>query len=102
MLNFSGVQHRAGKNNRSSQVRHDEVFADKVQQAADALGVDKSTFMRAVIEQEADRVLSQQTQHVLTKEDAVKFMNALDNPPAPSARAKKAARTYHARVVHAD
>ena len=40
--------------------------------------------------------------HVLTADDARLFAAALDQPPAPTPRALKAAASYRRRVAHAD
>lgn len=102
MLNFDAVSRVSAKQTRTTQVRHDDRLAGLIERAALALAVEKSVFLRAVIEREATRVLDQQSRHVLTREDAEVFAAALDAQPAPTARALAAARNYRARVVHAD
>ena len=102
MLNFDAVSRVSAKQTRTTQVRHDDRLAGLIERAALALAVEKSVFLRAVIEREATRVLDQQSRHVLTREDAEAFAAALDAQPAPTARALAAARNYRTRVVHAD
>ena len=102
MLDFDATSRSSTKQNRTTQVRHDERLAVLIERATLALAVDKSVFLRAAIEREAKRVLEAQSRHVLTPEDAEQFAAALDAPPAPTPRALEAARNYRARVVHAD
>ena len=102
MLDFDTVTSPSGKQTTSTQLRHDDRLANLIERAALALAVDKSTFLRAAIEREATRVLDLQSRHTLTPEDARMFAAALDAPPAPTPRALEAARSYGARVVHAD
>ena len=102
MLDIDATSRSSTKQNRTTQVRHDERLAGLIEQAALSLGVDKSVFLRATIEREAKRVLEAQSRHVLTPEDAELFAAALDAPPTPTPRALEAARNYRARVVHAD
>ena len=86
----------------STQVRHDDVLARKIEAAARFLGVDKSTFLRAAIDREASRVIATQTHHFMTPEDAARFAAALDTPPRATERASQAAKSYRARIVDAD
>ena len=102
MLNFDTASRISVKQTKTTQVRHDDRLASLIERAALALAVDKSVFLRAAIEREATRVLDLQSRHTLTPEDAEMFAAALDAPPAPTPRALKAARSYSARVVHAD
>ena len=102
MLDFDTVSRVSAKQTRTTQVRHDDRLAGLIERAALALAVDKSVFLRAAIEREAARVLDLQSRHVLTPEDAEVFAAALDAPPAPTARALAAARSYRTRVIHAD
>jgi uncharacterized protein (DUF1778 family) len=90
------------KQTRSTQVRHGDSLAALIERASTVLGVEKSAFLRAAITKEARRVLEESSRHVLTAEDAGLFAAALDKPPAPTARALKAARSYRRRVVNAD
>jgi uncharacterized protein (DUF1778 family) len=90
------------KQTKTSQIRHDDALARLIDRASLALGLDKSVFLRGAIAKEATRVLEAQSSHVLNAEDAALIAAALDTPPAPTEAAKKAARSYRARVVHAD
>ena len=102
MLNFDAASTGSGKRTRTTQIRHDDRLALLIERAARSLAVEKSVFLRAAIEREAVRVLDAQSHHVLTPEDAERFAEALDAPPAPTPRALEAARNYRALVVHAD
>ena len=102
MLNLDIPSSSSTKQTRTTQVRHDDRLATLIERAALSLAVDKSVFLRAAIEREALHVLEAQSRHVLTPEDAEQFAAALDTPPAPTPRAREAARNYRARVVHAD
>ena len=102
MLNFDAASSIPVRRTRTTQIRHDDRLGSLIERAALALAVDKSAFLRAAIEREATRVLDLQSRHTLTPEDAEIFAAALDAPPAPTPRALEAARSYGARVVHAD
>ncbi len=102
MFNFETASRTPAKQTRTTQVRHDDRLAVLIERAALALAVDKSVFLRTVIEREATRVLELQSRHILTPEDAEMFIAALDAPPAPTPRALEAAENYRSRVVHAD
>lgn len=90
------------KQTRATQVRHGEQLAALIEEATAALGVEKSVFLRSAIAKEAERVLEDQSRHVLTVEDAAVFAAALDTPPPPTPRALNARDQYRARVVYAD
>ena len=102
MFDFDTASSVPARQARTTRIRHDDRLASLIERAALALAVDKSTFLRAAIEREARRVLDRQSRHALTPEDAEMFAAALDAPPAPTPRALEAARSYGARVVHAD
>jgi len=102
MLDLETTEISSEKQTRTTQVRHGDSLADLIDRAARALAVDKSVFLRAAIAREATRVLEARTRHVLTPQDAKLFAEALDSPPAPTPRARKAAKAYRSRVVHAD
>ncbi|MEM6415505.1 MAG: DUF1778 domain-containing protein [Pseudomonadota bacterium] len=102
MLDFQISDLDAEKQTRTTQIRHGDGLGDLITQAAAALAVDKSVFLRAAIAKEAARVLEAGSRHVLTPEDAAQFAAALDTPPEPTARARAAAKAYNRRVVHAD
>jgi uncharacterized protein (DUF1778 family) len=90
------------KGARTTQLRHGDRLADLIDRAVAALGVEKSTFLRAAIAKEAQRILEESTRHVMSAEDAGKFEAALDRKPTVTSKAKAAAKAYRARVVHAD
>jgi len=102
MQDFEQSPFDGEKQTRTTQIRHDERLGELVAEAATALGVDKSVFLRAAIEREATRVLEARSRHVLSVEDAEQFAAALDSPPAPTPRALAAAKAYRNRVTHAD
>ena len=102
MLDLYTTEITSEKQTRTTQVRHGEALASLIDRAAHALAVDKSVFLRAAIAKEAKRVLEEGSRHGLTQEDAERFAAALDSRPAPTPRAKSAARSYRKRVVHAD
>ena len=81
MLNLDITLSSSTKQNRTTQVRHDDRLATLIELAARSLAVHKSVFLRAAIEREALHVLEAQSRHVLTPEDAEQFAAALDSPP---------------------
>jgi uncharacterized protein (DUF1778 family) len=99
-LNVTGLS--GEKQTRTTQVRHGDSLAELIERATIALGVDKSVFLRSAIAKEAQRVIEDSSRHVLTAEDAKLFSTALDTPPAPTERARKAAASYRHRVENAD
>ena len=102
MLQFQLSSFEREKNTCSTQIRHGDTLASLINEAAAALGVEKSVFLRAIIEREASRVLEARSTHFLESQDADLFAAAMDTPPAPTARALKAAKAYQDRVVRAD
>ncbi len=96
MLNLYTESGTPARQARTTRIRHDDRLASLIDRAALALGVDKSVFLRVAIEREARRVLDRQSRHTLTPEDAGRFAEALDTPPAPTPRALEAARNYRA------
>ena len=103
MLDVPTTKTGSGKRRTAStQIRHDDALARKIEAASRYLGLDKSAFLRAVIDREASRVIEAQTRHVMTAEDAARFAAALDAKPEPTPRALKAAQAYRHRVTHAD
>jgi len=102
MLDPHHIDTSSDKQTKTSQIRHDESLGGLIDRASLALGLDKSVFLRGAIAKEATRILEAQSTHVLSSEDAALFAAALDTPPAPTEAARKAARSYRARVVHAD
>lgn len=102
MLDFHPSKLDSETQSRTTQIHHGDALGDLIARAAASLGLDKSVFLRAAIEREASRVLEASSRHVLTKDDAARFAAALDAAPAPTPRARAAAKAYRARVVHAD
>ncbi|MCP4936470.1 MAG: DUF1778 domain-containing protein [bacterium] len=102
MLDLETTEISSEKQTRTTQVRHGDSLADLIDRAAHALAVDKSVFLRAAIAKEATRILDAGSRHVLTPEDAGLFTAALDSPPPPTPRARKAAAAYRSRVAYAD
>lgn len=90
------------KHSRTTQIRHGDALFDLIERASVSLAVEKSVFLRTAIAREAERVLEQQTRHVLTARDAEAYARAMDTPPEPTPRAKVAMQLYRDRVVHAD
>lgn len=73
-----------------------------VAQAAKLQGVKVSTFVRAAIAREANRVLQDHQHTVLTAPDHETFLAALDAPPAPTDAAVAAVSRYRRRIQNAD
>jgi len=96
----SALEHE--KNTRTTQIRHGDGLARLITEASNALGVEKSTFLRAIIEREASRILQTRSHHTLSAEDLARFAAALDTPPPPTPRALAARQAYAQRVEHAD
>ena len=102
MLSFQSQDQGRVRHTRSTQVRHGDDLAELIEAASLKLGVEKSTFLRSVIDQSARRVLAHSSHHVLDGEDAAAFQAALDTPVSPTPRAQKAAKLYAAHVAQAD
>lgn len=102
MLDMNLTGQTGERQTRTTQVRHGDGLADLIERAAAVLGVDKSVFLRSAIAREAQRVIKDSSHHVMTAEDAKLFAAALDTPPPPTPRARKAAESYRQRVVDAD
>ena len=102
MLDFTPTSLEKERFDSTTRVRHGVSFGALIQRASASMGVDKSVFIRAAAEREAERVLAAQSVHVMTLEDVEAFEAALDTAPVPTPRALAAARYYRTRVVHAD
>ncbi len=98
------IETRTGKTKqtKTTQIRHDDKVATLIQTASEVLGVNKAEFLRHAIIKEANRIIKENSYHVLTPEDAKLFLAALDKPPAPTPHALKTAASYRRRVVYAD
>lgn len=102
LLNFENTARSGEKHGRTTQIRHSDAVSELIERASTILGVEKSVFLRQAIIKEAQRILEESTRHSLSEEDAQQFLEALDSPPRPTARAREAAGLYHQRVEHAD
>lgn len=89
-------------NDLTTQIRHGPKMKEKIETAAAVLGVNKSAFVRWAVDRQCAQIIKEQQSHKLTAEDAVAFSAALDAPIVVSERAAKSARSFAARVVHAD
>ena len=79
-------------------VRLNSKHKQMIEQAADLLGQTLSTFTVSTLVREAEQVIERFGVLRLSTRDRDAFLAALDNPPKPSARLRKAARD-HARKV---
>lgn len=98
------IDTRTGKTGqtRKTQIRHDDKLAMLIQHASEVLGVNKTEFLRHAITKEANRIIEDNSCHVLTPEDEKLFLAALNKPPAPTPHALESADSYRRRVVYAD
>ncbi|WP_171208069.1 MULTISPECIES: DUF1778 domain-containing protein [unclassified Ruegeria] len=101
MLSMRDI-HTDEANDMTTQIRHGQSMKDKIDTAAAVLGVNKSVFLRWALERQCAQVIEEQQRHRLTEEDASAFAAALDAPVVVSDRAAKSAKSFAARVVHAD
>ena len=62
--------------------------------AAELTGVNVSAFLRNAALQAANEVVQAQETVKFSNRDRDLFLNVLDNPPAPSAKLKKAMKKY--------
>tara|TARA_B100000809_G_C14669190_1_gene362568 strand:- start:101 stop:358 length:258 start_codon:yes stop_codon:yes gene_type:complete len=69
-----------------------------IEQAADLLGQSVSAFTVSTLVREAEEVVERFGALQLSKRDRDAFLNALDNPPKPNARLKRAAKAHAAKV----
>ncbi|MEE9330553.1 MAG: DUF1778 domain-containing protein [Parvularculaceae bacterium] len=102
MFDFQASNLDREKQTRTTQIRHGDRLGDLIARAAQALGVDKSVFVRAAIAKEVKRILETGSRHALTPEEAAQFAAALDTPPKPTPRAVAAAQAYRHRVIDAE
>lgn len=70
-----------------------------IEQAAGYLGQTVSAFTVATLVREAERVVERFGMLQLSDRDRDAFLSALDNPPRPNARLRKAARQHAKKVV---
>ena len=79
-------------------VRLSEEKKRRIEQAASYLGQTVSAFTVATLVREAEEVVERFGMMRLTDRDRDAFLSALDNPPRPNARLRKAAKR-HAKTV---
>ena len=79
-------------------VRLNSKHKQMIEQAADLLGQTLSSFTVSTLVREAEQVIERFGVLRLSTRDRDTFLAALDNPPKPNARLRKAARD-HAREV---
>ena len=90
------------KQRHRTQIRHDDHLESLIEKALIIQGTTKSEFIRNAIAKEAQRVITDNTIHHLTPEDAKLFEEALDKPLPLTPRALKAAESFRRRVVYAE
>jgi len=69
-----------------------------IERAAHLRGLSVSDFVMQNADEAAIKTIEQNTRLVLSGKDAVAFIEMLENPPAPSARLKKAFQQYRDEV----
>ena len=79
-------------------VRLSEEKRRRIEQAASYLGQTVSAFTVATLVREAEEVVERFGMMQLSDRDRDAFLSALDNPPRPNARLRKAAKR-HAKMV---
>ncbi len=79
-------------------VRLPEEKKRRIEQAASYLGQSVSAFTVATLVREAEEVVERFGMMQLSDRDRDAFLSALDNPPQPNARLRKAAKR-HAKTV---
>lgn len=82
-------------------VRIDSVTLELLEKARDYIHLDKSKFIRQSIQEKAKEVIAEYETTRFNTEDWELFFSMLDNPPEPTERMKKAAKTYH-KIIAAD
>ena len=75
---------------------------DLIEQAASLLGQSVSAFTVSTLVREAGQVVEQLAALQLSNRDRDTFLTALDNPPDPSDRLRRAAQNHAARVGKTD
>ncbi len=102
MLNFSDVE--ASSNEKATD--HIETWVrpsdkERIVRAAELSSVKLSTFVRASVGREAERILREHQTTALLERDRQMLLEALDNPPPPTPAAREAVRNYRARIANA-
>ncbi|RJP18823.1 MAG: DUF1778 domain-containing protein [Candidatus Omnitrophota bacterium] len=80
-------------------IRIDAVTVDMMEKARTYLKLDRSKFIRQSIRQMSQTVIAEQEQTQFSKEDWYTFFAMIENPPPPTNRMKKAAKSYR-EITH--
>jgi uncharacterized protein (DUF1778 family) len=86
-------------NNTRLDVRLGEEQKKLIEQAAGFLGQTISAFTVATLVRQAEEVVERFGTLRLSDRDRDAFLAALDNPPAPNAKLRRAAKRYAAKVT---
>ena len=103
MLNFRDV--KASTDEKATahiEMRVKPSDKGRISRAAELSGVKLTTFVRASAAREAERILREHQTTVLSERDRRTLLEALDNPPPPTAAARDAVRNYRARIANAE
>ena len=73
---------------------------ERIARAAELSGVKLATFVRASAAREAERFLREHRTTTLSERDSQLLLEALDNPPPPTAAARDAVRGYRSRITN--
>lgn len=65
------------------------------EKAAASLGMNLSSFVRLATREKATEILRSDSNLILSESDTKIFLQALENPPKPNLRLKKAISSYH-------
>lgn len=82
-------------------LRMDTLTLELLERAGAYLELDKSKFIRLSIQEKAQAVLAQHEKTTFSKQDWLMFFDMIENPPAPTKRMQKAAKTYK-NIVSSD
>jgi len=80
--------------NEVIKLRIDSATQKLLEQARAYVNLDKSKFIRQSIQEKAQAVIAEHETTRFNKKDWAMFFSMIDNPPEPTARMKKAAKTY--------
>lgn len=78
--------------------RLDSITSDLLERAKNYTRLNKSTFIRESIREKAQAVILEHEKTAFTRSDWEMFFDLLNNPAAPTARMKKAAKKYKSIV----
>ena len=81
--------------------RMDAKTLELLEKACVYVDLNKSKFIRMSIREKATAILAEQEKTQFTKDDWLAFFELLDNPPKPTKRMRKAARTYR-QIMNGD